>query len=52
MLAEKGWAPPESERRIAAFPDVRRIDLPGVGHRMHWFAADAVADALLEFLPE
>ncbi len=50
MHGEKGYRWPDQDDRLGHLGDVRTLELAGVGHMLHWFAPDAVADALNEFL--
>lgn len=45
-----GFHPPDEAERIKAFVDVRRQDLEGAGHMMHWTRPDELATILLGFL--
>lgn len=45
-----GFHPPDEDARLAAFAQVRSIELDGAGHMMHWTRPDALAGALLAFL--
>ena len=47
---EKGYRAADHADRVAALPHAERIELPGVGHMMHWFAPDAVAGVTDSFL--
>lgn len=40
----------EADELTAAMPDCLRIDLPGVGHLLHWLAPDAVLRLTMNFL--
>ncbi len=44
-----GWRVPDEAARLAAFARVTHVDLPEVGHMMHWTAPAALADALIAF---
>ncbi len=44
-----GWRVPDEAARLAAFADVKHVDLDGAGHMMHWTAPDALAAALVAF---
>jgi pimeloyl-ACP methyl ester carboxylesterase len=41
---------PDADRRTAALPDVARVDLPGVGHLIHWQDPAACTRLLHSFL--
>lgn len=47
---EQGYRAPDQEVRRAALADVRFLELPAVGHMLHWFAAGQVAEAIHGFL--
>jgi len=47
-----GWHPPDEEERLAAFADLRRVELTDAGHMMHWTAPDAVAAAIVAFIDD
>jgi pimeloyl-ACP methyl ester carboxylesterase len=42
--------PPDADRLAAALPDVARVDLPGVGHLIHWQDPAACTRLLHSFL--
>jgi pimeloyl-ACP methyl ester carboxylesterase len=46
-----GWHVPDEDERVASFPDVRRVEIEGAGHMMHWTRPDELANALLAFAP-
>ena len=50
LHGDRGYRWPDQAERLGQVADVRALELPGVGHMLHWFAPDAVADALNEFL--
>ncbi|HWV38544.1 MAG TPA: alpha/beta hydrolase [Vulgatibacter sp.] len=47
---EHGYRAADHADRVTALPHAERLELSGVGHMMHWFAADAVAEAIHAFL--
>jgi pimeloyl-ACP methyl ester carboxylesterase len=47
-----GWHPPDEEERLALVRDLRRAEIPGAGHMMHWTAPAEVARILAGFLLE
>lgn len=47
---EEGYRAADQGERLAALPQAERIELSGVGHMMHWFAPDAVAEAIAGFI--
>lgn len=50
LHGEKGYRWPDQADRLSHIADVRSLEVPGVGHMLHWFAPDAVAVALADFL--
>jgi len=48
VAGEKGYRLADEAERLAALPDGQLVELPGVGHMMHWEAPEALADALAE----
>lgn len=48
VAGAKGYRLADEAERLAAIPDVRLVELPEVGHMMHWEAPGALADALAE----
>lgn len=46
---EAGYHPPDENERLAAFADVRRVDVEGAGHMVHWTAPEALVTAILAF---
>lgn len=49
--ASRGFRVPDEAERVAELPDARTVEIDGAGHMIHWLAPDALADALLGFLP-
>lgn len=47
---ENGFHPVDEAERLREFADVRRIDLPGAGHMVHWTKPGELARELLGFL--
>lgn len=47
---EEGYRAPDQQRRRDALPNARFLELPGVGHMLHWFAPAATAEAIHGFL--
>ena len=47
-----GFHPEDEEARIAAFADVRRVELDTAGHMMHWTQPEAVGAHLVRFFEE
>lgn len=47
VSGERGFRTADHAARVAAIPGAREIELPGVGHMMHWHAAEALAAATL-----
>ncbi|MBO6936470.1 MAG: alpha/beta hydrolase [Deltaproteobacteria bacterium] len=45
--AEKGYRLADEAERLAVIPKGRLVELPGVGHMMHWEAPEALADVLV-----
>ncbi|MBM4360379.1 MAG: alpha/beta hydrolase [Deltaproteobacteria bacterium] len=48
---ESGFHPEDEAARLAMFSDVRRVEIEGAGHMVHWTAPDALAEAILGFAP-
>jgi pimeloyl-ACP methyl ester carboxylesterase len=46
----EGYHPPDEAERLAAFPTLERVDLPGAGHMLHWTQPAELAQVLLEWL--
>ncbi len=46
---ESGYHPPDEDARLAAFADVRRVDVDDAGHMVHWVAPEALAAAIVAF---
>ncbi len=47
---QSGYRARDHVQRRDALSGAKLVELPGVGHMMHWFAPDAVADAIHAFL--
>jgi pimeloyl-ACP methyl ester carboxylesterase len=45
-----GYHPEDEQDRMGAFADLRRAELEGAGHMMHWTQPQELAGLLLEFL--
>lgn len=45
-----GFHPPDEEARLAAFSNLRRVELATAGHMMHWTEPTALTASLLGFL--
>lgn len=43
-----GFHPPDEDERLAAFASLRRAEIDGAGHMLHWSAPDAVAKLLVD----
>ena len=54
VMATDGYRLPreEEQRRFGALPEARMIEVEGCGHMIHWFAAGALVDAILDHLGE
>jgi len=48
VAGEKGYRLGDEDARLGALSDARLVELPGVGHMMHWEAPEALADALAD----
>ncbi len=48
VAGEKGYRLGDEADRLAVIPDARLVELPAVGHMMHWEAPEALADTLAE----
>lgn len=44
----QGYHPPDEAERIAAFADVKHVDLPSAGHMVHWTQPEELVPLLLE----
>ncbi len=49
---DAGYHPSDENERLAAFRDVRRVDIANAGHMVHWTAPEALAAAILAFSAE
>lgn len=47
VTGARGFRTEDHAERVAAIPGAREIELPDVGHMMHWHAAEALAEAVL-----
>jgi pimeloyl-ACP methyl ester carboxylesterase len=52
VAGEKGFRLGDEAERVALIPRVRTHDIAGVGHMIHWFRPDALADCLTQFFRE
>jgi pimeloyl-ACP methyl ester carboxylesterase len=50
VAGEHGYRLPDEDDRLAWLRSRRFVEIPAVGHMIHWLAPDALADALLPFL--
>lgn len=50
LMAEHGYRVEDERQRIAALGDPRMEEVPGVGHMIHWFAPEALADHILRLI--
>lgn len=48
VLAEHGYRLKDEATRLGAIANHRSVEVPGVGHMLHWDAPEALADALLQ----
>lgn len=46
----QGFHPEDEADRLSALEDVRRVEIDGAGHMVHWTAPLELADSILEFL--
>ena len=46
----KGFHPDDEAERLAAFPDLRSVEIPDAGHMVHWTRPGALAGHLVDFL--
>jgi pimeloyl-ACP methyl ester carboxylesterase len=44
-----GWHPADEDTRVASFAVLRRAEIPGAGHMMHWTEPAKLTRLLLEF---
>lgn len=49
VSGEVGWRPEDQAARVACLAQAEQLELPGVGHMLHWHAPEALADALDAF---
>lgn len=52
LAGENGFRLQDERERLGWIRDARFAEVPGVGHMIHWFAPDALADHLLGFLTD
>ena len=52
VAGERGYRLEDERARIAKIADHRVVEIPDVGHMIHWFEPDALADALGAFFAE
>jgi pimeloyl-ACP methyl ester carboxylesterase len=50
VAGEHGYRLPDEDERLAWLRGHRFVEVPAVGHMIHWLAPDALADALIPFL--
>jgi pimeloyl-ACP methyl ester carboxylesterase len=50
VTGARGFRTEDHAERVAAIPGARELELPDVGHMMHWHAPDALARAVLDHL--
>jgi pimeloyl-ACP methyl ester carboxylesterase len=50
VAGEHGYRLPDEDVRLAWLRGHRFVEVPAVGHMIHWLAPDALADALIPFL--
>lgn len=50
VAGEKGYRLPDEEARYGQIPTHEFVEIPGVGHMVHWFEAPALAEAWLSFI--
>ena len=50
MSGERGFKTADHAERVAKLRDAREVEIPAVGHMIHWLAPDALAHALLSHL--
>lgn len=50
VAGERGFRLPDEAHRLSAIPQHRLVELPAVGHMMHWHAPAAFAQAILGHL--
>jgi len=49
VAGERGFRLPDEKHRISKIPNHRFVEIPDVGHMIHWFEPDALASALATF---
>jgi len=50
VAGERGFRLADEKSRIGKIPNHRFVEIPEVGHMIHWFEPLALASALLEFV--
>lgn len=43
----RGFRIPDEATRLSAIPRARMVEIPDVGHMLHWFAPDALSEAVI-----
>jgi pimeloyl-ACP methyl ester carboxylesterase len=49
VAGERGFRLEDEQQRMARIRNHRFVEIPNVGHMIHWFAADELAAALVQF---
>ncbi len=49
VAAEKGFRPGDEAARYGVIPNHRFVEIPAVGHMVHWFAAETLSAELQGF---
>lgn len=52
VAGEKGYRLDDEQERLGWLRDARLVEIPDVGHMIHWFAPDALADQLAGFIQQ
>jgi len=52
VAGEKGMRLPDESERVGRIPDHRFVEIPEVGHMIHWFAPEALAARLIPFFEQ
>ncbi|NOY91699.1 MAG: alpha/beta hydrolase [Deltaproteobacteria bacterium] len=52
VFGERGLRLGDEAERLAKIRDVRSLELPDVGHMVHWLASDALAQAILTHIED
>jgi pimeloyl-ACP methyl ester carboxylesterase len=50
VAGEKGFKTLDHAERLSAIEGAREVEIPGVGHMIHWLAPEALATAILDHL--